>query len=77
MKNEESSSCAEKIFGSSLEKTFKQAMTPFEEFVHAEASSGLLLMACTIAAMGIANSGLFGIYENILHTKITIGGGKN
>ncbi len=51
-------------------------MTPFEEFVHAEASSGILLMACTIAAMVIANSGLFGIYENILHTKITIGGGN-
>lgn len=75
MKLEKSQSCSEKLFGSSFEKTFKQAMTPFEEFVHAEASSGLLLMACTIAALVIANTGLHTAYDAILHTKISIGGG--
>ncbi len=50
-------------------------MTPFEQFVHDEASSGLLLMACTVIAMVIANSRLFPIYDAILHTDITIGGG--
>lgn len=50
-------------------------MSPFEEFVHAEASSGIVLMACTIAAMIIANTGLYPVYEAILHTKVTIGGG--
>jgi len=75
MKQKEKLSCAEKLFGSSLEKTFKRAMTPFEEFVHDEASSGLLLMACTVIAMAIANSALLPIYEAILHTKVTIGGG--
>ena len=72
----ESQKCSDKPFSSSLEKTFKQAMTPFEEFVHAEASSGLLLMACTVAAMVIANSGWYAAYDAILHTKITIGGGN-
>ena len=75
MKQEDTLTCAEKLFGNSLEKTFKRAMTPFEEFVHNEASSGLLLMACTIVAMCIANSGLFSLYDDILHTKVTIGGG--
>ncbi len=75
MKQKEELSCAEKLFGSSIEKTFKKAMTPFEEFVHDEASSGLLLMACTVIAMVIANSALLPVYETVLHTKMTIGGG--
>ena len=65
-----------KIHTSSLEKTFKQAMSPFEEFVHDEASSGLVLMACTVAALVIANTGLLHLYEDILHTKLTIGVGS-
>lgn len=75
MTQEKAPTCAERIFGKSLEKSFRQAMTPFDEFVHDEASSGLLLMACTIAAMVIANSGLLSAYDAILHTKVTIGGG--
>jgi Na+:H+ antiporter, NhaA family len=75
MTQEKSPTCAERLFGSSLEKSFRQAMTPFEEFVHDEASSGLVLMACTVVAMVIANSGLFSAYNAVLHTDITIGGG--
>lgn len=51
-------------------------MSPFEEFVHDEASSGLVLMACTVAALVIANTGLLHLYEDILHTKLTIGVGS-
>jgi Na+:H+ antiporter, NhaA family len=75
MKQEKAPTCAERFFGKSLEKSFRQAMTPFEEFVHDEASSGILLMACTIFAMVIANSRLFPVYDAVLHTNITIGGG--
>ena len=75
MKQEKSPTCAERLFGNTLEKSFRQAMTPFEEFVHDEASSGLLLMACTVVAMVIANSELFSVYDAVLHTDITIGGG--
>ncbi|RUM47074.1 MAG: Na+/H+ antiporter NhaA, partial [Desulfocapsa sp.] len=35
--------------------------------------SGILLMACTVAAMVIANSGLQPLYESVLHTNFTIG----
>ncbi len=65
--------CRNKIFNTSIERSFKQALTPFEEFVHNAASSGILLMACTVMAMVIANSALFPLYESILHTQITIG----
>lgn len=73
MKEEQSEKCINRFLGNSIERSFKQALTPFEEFVHAEASSGILLMACTVAALVIANSGLLPLYESILHTKITIG----
>ncbi len=62
-----------RFFRNSVERRFKQALTPFEEFVHAEASSGILLMVCTVTAMLIANSALLPLYETILHTRITIG----
>ena len=73
MKEENSEGCINRFFGNSIERSFKQALTPFEEFVHAEASSGILLMVCTVAAMFIANSALLPLYESILQTKITIG----
>lgn len=73
MKETQSEQCGSKFFGNTIEKSFKQALTPFEEFVHDEASSGILLMACTAIAMFIANSNLLPLYESILHTKITIG----
>lgn len=57
----------------SFEKTFKQAVTPIEEFLHQESSSGILLMICVGAALIIANSPLFPAYDALLHTKFTIG----
>lgn len=59
-----------------LAKTFKRAVTPIEDFVHKETSSGILLMVCAVAAIVIANSPLFPFYDKILHTKVTIGGGS-
>ncbi len=73
MKDEHFAGDQNRFFKNSVERRFKQALTPFEEFVHAEASSGILLMVCTVAAMVIANSALQPLYETILHTKITIG----
>lgn len=73
MKEENSEGCINRFFGNSIERGFKQALTPFEEFVHAEASSGILLMICTVAAMFMANSALLPLYESILHTTISIG----
>lgn len=52
------------------EKAFEKVVTPFEEFIHHESTSGLLLMACAILALVFANSPLVHHYEHILHTSI-------
>jgi NhaA family Na+:H+ antiporter len=54
------------------EKTFNRFVTPFEEFIHQETTSGLLLMACTIIALVLANSPLQDTYQHILHMPIAI-----
>ena len=59
-----------------LAKTFRKALTPLEEFIHQETSSGILLMICAVSAIVIANSPLFPLYDKILHTKVTIGSGN-
>ena len=59
-----------------LASTFRKAFTPIEDFVHKESSSGILLMLCAIAAIIIANSPLFHLYDRVLHTQVTIGGGS-
>ncbi len=55
-----------------IARGFSKIRTPFEEFIHDEASSGLLLMACAILAMVFANSGLSSLYDTVLHTKVTL-----
>ncbi len=58
------------------EKAFDRVLTPLEEFIHRQTTSGLLLMACAVVALLIANGPWAGIYEHVLHTKVTLGGGK-
>ena len=58
------------------EKAFEKVVTPFEDFVHKETTSGLLLMACAILAMVLANTGLHHTYEHILHTPFAISLGE-
>ncbi|MDH5229883.1 MAG: Na+/H+ antiporter NhaA [Gammaproteobacteria bacterium] len=55
-----------------LEKVFDKIVSPFEEFIHRETTSGLLLMICAIIALIVANSPLVHSYEHILHTKLSI-----
>jgi NhaA family Na+:H+ antiporter len=60
------------------EKSFDKVVTPFEEFIHEETTSGLILMVSAILAMIFANSFLAHHYEHILHTElaISIGGSE-
>ncbi len=57
----------------SLETTLKRALSPLEEFLHRQSSSGIVLMICVALALFIANSPLFPLYDDILHLPITIG----
>lgn len=54
------------------EKAFNKISTPFEEFIHEETASGLILMACTIIALFLANSFLAEHYAHILHAELAI-----
>ncbi|WP_160687174.1 Na+/H+ antiporter NhaA [Clostridium sp. C2-6-12] len=56
-----------------LHKIYRKILNPFIYFFKNEASSGVILLACAVIAIIIANSGWAGAYENILHTYITIG----
>ncbi len=54
------------------EKTFNRIATPIEEFIQEETASGLILMACTLVALFLANSFLHHHYEHLLHTELAI-----
>ncbi|NOZ52110.1 MAG: Na+/H+ antiporter NhaA [Gammaproteobacteria bacterium] len=64
------------VFHAPWEKSFEKILTPFEEFVHRQTTSGLLLMGTAILALVLANSALSGVYQHLVHTpvSITIGG---
>ena len=56
----------------SLEKAFNKVISPFEEFIHHETTSGLLLMACAVIALVVVNTGFLDAYQHILHTNFSI-----
>ena len=60
------------MFHAPWEKTFNRIMTPFEEFIHRQTSSSLLLMLAVIAALIIANSPLAPLYQHLLHLPLGI-----
>ena len=58
------------------EKSFKKIATPFEHFLHAQTTTGLVLMAMTVLALILANSPLFETYANFFHMKIDLNVGS-
>jgi NhaA family Na+:H+ antiporter len=52
------------------EKAFKRIATPFEHFLHAQTTTGLVLMFTTVLALILANSPLTDTYVDIFHTNI-------
>jgi NhaA family Na+:H+ antiporter len=58
------------------EQAFNRVLTPIEEFIHRQTSSGILLMLCAIAALIIANSSWAETYQHILEMPFTIGMGE-
>ena len=50
-------------------------LMPFQEFLRAEASGGILLLACTAVALIWANSPWSGAYHDFWHTYVTVGFG--
>ena len=60
------------------EKAFKRVATPFEHFLHAQTTTGIILMFMTVLALVLANSPLAETYSHFFHTKIdlTVGSWK-
>ncbi len=75
MKQSDNKSSKRKYFAP-WEKTFDRVVTPFEEFIHKETTSGFLLMGCALLALIAANSVFAESYQHFVHTSIglNIGG---
>ncbi len=63
------------IYNAPWEKSFDRILTPFEEFIHRQTTSGLLLMVMAVIALVLANGPHAETYNNVIHTYISIGVG--
>ena len=54
------------------EKAFNKIATPFEHFIHAQTTTGIILMSMTIVALILANTPLADAYAHLFHTDIKI-----
>lgn len=69
--HQQSSSASEKgIIYAPWERAFNRVLTPFDEFIHRQTTSGMLLMVSAIIALLLANSFLAGVYQHVLHTPL-------
>lgn len=55
------------------EKAFDKVLTPLDEFIHRQTTSGILLILCSIAALYVANSPWSESYRLLLEAPLTIG----
>lgn len=58
------------------EKAFKKISTPFEHFLHAQTTTGLVLMVMTVVALILANTPLVDAYVHFFHTNIELNVGS-
>jgi Na+:H+ antiporter, NhaA family len=58
------------IYHAPWEKSFEKILTPFEEFVHRQTTSGILLMCTAVIALVLANGPLASAYEHVVHTLV-------
>ncbi len=55
------------------EKAFDRVLSPLDEFIHRQTTSGVLLMICATVAMYLANSPWNETYHHLLEMPFTIG----
>ena len=71
--NKPSAETTEKgVFNAPWERSFDKILTPFDEFVHRQTTSGLLLMGTAILALVLANTGFAVFYQHLVHTPVSI-----
>jgi NhaA family Na+:H+ antiporter len=54
------------------ERQFKKIATPFEHFLHAQTTTGIVLMFMTVVALVLANSPLKEAYEHFFHLNVDL-----
>ena len=54
------------------EKTFKKVSTPFEHFLHAQTTTGIILMFMTVFALVLANTPFAEGYAHFFHTHVDL-----
>ena len=54
------------------ERAFIRILTPFEEFIRRQTTSGLLLMGTAIIALLLANSNMAEAYQHFIHTPMSV-----
>ena len=54
------------------EKSFDKILTSFEEFIHRQTTSGLLLMGMVVLALVLTNGPLASAYEHVIHTLVSL-----
>ncbi len=55
------------------EKAFDRVLSPLEDFIHRQTTSGILLMLCAVVAIYIANSQWSEAYHHLLAIPFTVG----
>lgn len=55
------------------ERAFDKVLSPLEEFIHRQTTSGVLLMLCAVIALILANSHFAETYHHLFQTYLTIG----
>jgi NhaA family Na+:H+ antiporter len=68
---------AKGVHNAPWEKAFDRLLTPLEEFIHRQTTSGILLMIFAVIALLIANSPLQDDYEHWLHTEVGLNFGSS
>ncbi len=61
--------------GTGRKRRIDRLLQPIRRFMVIEASTGLILIAASLLAVGLANSPLALAYQDLLHTKVFTGGG--
>ena len=54
------------------ERALERVLTPIDEFINRQTTSGLLLIVCAVVALGLANSPWAEIYQRLIHMPISI-----
>lgn len=65
-------SSEEDVIYAPWERAFSRVLTPFEEFIHRQTTSGLLLMGAAMIALFLANGSLAETYQHFIHTPVKI-----